>query len=165
MNDPSAVEKVSSPTEPAADTASAANQAPATNQGSTANKALAAELFARFTRGDVPGVLDLLSDDATWTIPGKKDLLPAAGEHSKPRVAQVFYNMMGRLQGGLEMRVLGAIAEGDQVAMEVESSGDLQNGRQYRQQYHFLLTIRDGRIHRVKEYLDTQHVHAVWFAE
>jgi ketosteroid isomerase-like protein len=60
------------------------------------------------------------------------------------------------------MTVLGSVAEGDSVAVEVESSGDLKNGRQYRQQYHFLLAFRDGKISAVREYLDTQHAFEVW---
>jgi len=44
----------------------------------------------------------------------------------------------------------------------VESSGDLKNGRRYRQQYHFHIEFRDGQIVRVHEYLDTQHAFEVW---
>ena len=43
-----------------------------------------------------------------------------------------------------------------------KSSGDLKNGRRYRQHYHFLIEFRDGRISAVREYLDTQHAHDVW---
>ena len=38
----------------------------------------------------------------------------------------------------------------------------LTNGRIYNQQYHFLLTFRDGKISAVREYLDTQHANDVW---
>jgi ketosteroid isomerase-like protein len=61
------------------------------------------------------------------------------------------------------MTVKGAIAEGDKVALEIESYGKLQNGRIYNNEYHVLMTIRDGKICDVKEYLDTQHVAATWF--
>ncbi len=63
---------------------------------------------------------------------------------------------------GVAVAVVGAIAEGERVAVEVESKGDLRNGRQYRQQYHFAITLRDGKITAVHEYLDTLHVHDVW---
>ena len=36
--------------------------------------------------------------------------------------------------------------------------GELRNGRIYNQEYHFSMTIRDGKISGVREYLDTQHV-------
>jgi ketosteroid isomerase-like protein len=72
--------------------------------------------------------------------------------------------MLERLKSGLALTVKGAVAEGDKVALEVESEGELTNGNVYRQQYHFLLELRDGKISAVREYLDTQHVHAVWVA-
>jgi len=71
--------------------------------------------------------------------------------------------MASQLKDGLKMTVKGLIAEGDKVAVEVESYGELQNGRVYNNEYHFSITIRDGKISEVREYLDTQHVFATWF--
>ena len=127
------------------------------------NKRLVSELFERFSANDVAGGLDLLPDDATWWIAGRQDQLPAAGAHTKEQIARVLFGMTAQLKEGLNMTVKNLIAEGDKVAAEVESYGPLQNGRVYNNQYHFLLTIRAGRISEVKEYLDTQHVFATWF--
>jgi ketosteroid isomerase-like protein len=63
----------------------------------------------------------------------------------------------------MKMTVKSSIAEGDKVALEVVSVGELKNGRVYNNEYHFLVTIRDGEISAVREYLDTQHVVATWF--
>jgi ketosteroid isomerase-like protein len=126
------------------------------------NKEIAAELFARFSRSDIPGVLALMTDDVVWRIPGKRELSPAAGDYGKERIGRLFNRMLSQLEAGLKMTVLGSIAEGESVAVEVESSGDLKNGRRYRQQYHFLLAFRDDRISAVREYLDTQHGFEVW---
>ena len=126
------------------------------------NKEIAAELFVRFTKSDIAGVLALMTDDAVWRIPGKKELSPAAGDYGKERIGRLFNRMVSALENGLAMTVVSSIAEGDVVAMEVESSGDLKNGRRYRQQYHFHIEFRDGKIARVHEYLDTQHAFEVW---
>jgi ketosteroid isomerase-like protein len=126
------------------------------------NKQIAEELFARFSASDIPGVLALMTDDVTWRIPGKPELSPAAGVYGKERIGRLFRRMLEQLEDGLKMTVLGSIAEGDRVAVEVESSGDLRNGRRYRQQYHFLFTMRDGKIASVREYLDTHHAYDVW---
>lgn len=127
------------------------------------NKELAASLFSRFDANDLSGALDLLHDDATWWIAGKPGQQPAAGEHDKASIGKLLRRMASQLPEGLRMTVKGVLAEGDRVALEVESRGPLRNGRVYEQQYHFLLTIRDGKIASVREYLDTQHVVAVWF--
>lgn len=127
------------------------------------NKKLAAEFFGRFDANDVAGALGCLADDATWWIAGKPGAVPSAGTYSKRKVSRLVEDMFARLKDGMRMTVKGAIAEGDRVAIEVESRGELRNGRVYNNQYHFLLRIRDGKIAEVREYLDTQHVLATWF--
>ena len=126
------------------------------------NKRSAVELFARFNASDIPGVLALMRDDVTWRVPGKPELSPVAGIYNKERLKRLFERMLAQLEGGLRMTVLGILAEGNDVAVEVESQGDLRNGRKYRQQYHFLITFRDGKIASVREYLDTHHAFDVW---
>lgn len=128
-----------------------------------AAKAVASRLFELFSAGDAAGVLDLMTDDATWWLPGKPGQLPVVGTRTKPQIARLFQNMGAALEGPLKMTVKSAIAEGDKVAMEVESLGQLKNGRTYNQEYHFLITVRDGKISAVREYLDTLHVQSVWF--
>jgi uncharacterized protein len=128
------------------------------------NKATAQRFFDLFSASDLDGVMALMTDDATWRIPGKKELTPTAGVYTKERIGRLFRRMLDNLTGGLRMTVLSSIAEGDHVALEVTSSGDLKNGRLYRQEYHFIMEFRDGKISAVREYLDTQHAHAVWIA-
>ena len=128
------------------------------------NKRIAIELFERFTAGDIAGVLDTMTEDATWLIPGKPGSSPAAGLYDKRRIGRLFQAMLDRLESGLTMTVDSVIAEGDRAALEVRSHGQLTNGNVYEQEYHFLMVFRDGKICAVKEYLDTQHAHAVWFA-
>jgi uncharacterized protein len=129
------------------------------------NKKVAAELFERFNAMDLAGALDLLTDDANWWIVGGTEHLPAAGDHTKDQIGRLLSNMGRQLKNGLKMTVRSMIAEGDRVAVEVESFGELLNGRVYNNQYHFAFTMRDGKIREVREYLDTQHVHATWFQE
>jgi len=132
---------------------------------SAANRKLAKDLFARLSAGDVAGALATLTDDATWLAAGRRELLPAAGIYDKRRLEKLFKAMLSQLKSGLKMTVKGMIAEGDRIALEAESYGELQNGRVYNQHYHFLIEFRGGRICAVREYLDTQHAHAVWYAK
>ena len=129
------------------------------------NRATAKRFFELFSASDIDGALALMTEDATWRIPGKQELLPTAGLYTKERIARLFRRMLDALPTGLRMNVISSLAEGDRVALEVTSSGDLKNGRLYRQEYHFLLEFRDGKICAVREYLDTQHAHDVWIAE
>lgn len=129
-----------------------------------AAKAVASRLFELFSAGDQTGVLDLMTEDATWWLPGKPGQSPIVGTRTKPQIARLFQTMAAALEGPLKMTIKSAIAEGDKVALEVESLGHLKNGRTYNQEYHFLITVRGGKISAVREYLDTLHVQSVWFA-
>lgn len=129
------------------------------------NKASAKRFFELFSASDIDGALALMTEDATWRIPGKKELSPTAGLYTKERIERLFQRMLDGLTAGLHLSVISSLAEGDCVALEVTSSGDLKNGRSYRQEYHFLMEFREGKISAVREYLDTQHTHDVWFAQ
>jgi ketosteroid isomerase-like protein len=126
------------------------------------NKAVAHRFFELFSASDIDGALSTMTDDATWWIPGKKERSPTAGLYSKEKIGRLFHRMVAALTDGLAMKVTSGIGEGDFVALQVESSGDLKNGRMYRQQYHMLMEFRDGKIASVREYLDTQHAHDIW---
>lgn len=129
------------------------------------NRATAERFFQLFSASDIDGVLALMTDDATWRIPGRKELTPTAGVYTKERIGRLFRRMIDNLSTGLHMTVLSSIAEGNRVALEVVSSGDLKNGRLYRQEYLFLMEFRDDKISAVREYLDTQHAHEVWIRD
>ena len=128
-----------------------------------ANKTIVAAFFSHFATNDIDAVLDTMSDDATWWIAGKRTDLPTAGQHSKASIARIFRRMAEEIPNGLHMTIKGALAEGDKVALEMESRGELRNGRVYNNEYHTILTIRGGKVCDVREYLDTQHVLATWF--
>lgn len=127
------------------------------------NKAIASEFFARFTTNDIEGALGTMTSDVTWRIPGKPGTNPSVGTLSKEKVGRLFHRMVDQMKGGLRMTVKSLVAEDNKVAVEVESYGELKNGRVYNQEYHFLMEFREGKISVVREYLDTQHVMAVWF--
>jgi ketosteroid isomerase-like protein len=131
----------------------------------TTHRGIALEFFRRFDANDIPGVLDLMADDIGYWLAGKPGSNPTAGKvHGKEEMAAIFRRMTRALKDGrLRMQVKQTTAEGDRVAVEVESHGELANGRVYNQEYHVLMTIRDGKIVAAREYMDTAHVDAVWY--
>ena len=122
-----------------------------------ANKKLVAEFFAHFKRKEVQQVLDKMTPDATWWIGGKVELFPLAGTKTKAEIGELLFQLVPTSKDGLAITPHGMVAEGDKVAVEAESYGVLANGRTYNNFYHFLITVRDGKISSVKEYLDTMH--------
>jgi len=143
--------------------ACATTTTPATPPAVDSTKALARAFIERFDANDIPGAVALLSDDVRYWLAGKPAELPGIGLHDKAQIAKVFGRMDRRLEGGLRMKVLSIIAEGDTAAMEVQSHGLLKNGRHYDNEYHFRMRVRDGLICEVREYYDSLHVHTVWY--
>lgn len=128
------------------------------------NKETVRLFLAKFGNGDADGLIDSLTDDATWWIGGKPSDLPQAGLKSKAGISAVLKGIGGKIPGGIEMRIRGMIGEGDKVAAEVEAHGEITNGRIYNNEYHFLFTISQGRISEVREYHDTLHLKSIFAA-
>ena len=100
----------------------------------------------------------MLAPDSRWWLPGHPQEFPAAGWADKATVERRLAANLKLLPHGLEIIVGAMTAEDDRVAVEAESKAKLVNGTLYHNRYHFLFVVRDGRIHAVKEYLDTLHV-------
>jgi len=126
-------------------------------------KHITRQLFERLSVSDIEGALALMTDDVAWHMPGKPELTPTADMYDKARLRLLLGRMLERLEAPFQMTVLDLIGEDERVAVEVESRAELRNGRQYRQQYHFALGFRDGKIAAVLECLDTHHAHDVFF--
>jgi hypothetical protein len=94
----------------------------------------------------------LLADDFTsWTA--------LSGEQPRSAMEAAPARMEKLFKGPIIMLVDGMIGEGNRVAMEAHSEGELVDGTAYRNRYHFLFEFNDaGKITRMREHCDTQHV-------
>ena len=127
------------------------------------NRQTAIAFFHHHNAGQAQAALDLLADDCTYWLAGKPGGNPSAGLHSKAVMAEIFSLMAQHMNGPLRMEVIGTVAEGDKVAVEVRSRGELRNGRLYENEYHVLMTIEGGKIAAAREYMDTLHVKDIWY--
>ena len=114
-----------------------------------ANKAAARRFIANLTKDIIEEEM-LAPDFVYWTIPTgniPRDVLVAPGAK------------MGKLFAGpMTITETGITAEGDKVAMEAKSDGELVSGNRYSNVYHFLFVFApDGRLREVKEHMNTAH--------
>lgn len=125
------------------------------------NKAIVKSFLAVFSTGNVAGILDGLEDDATWWVSGR--LQGLSGTYTKADLGPLLKGATALYTtGALRITPLEMIAEGNRVAVEAESYAELTDGRVYNNLYHFVFEIRNGRIARVKEYMDTDHANATF---
>lgn len=126
------------------------------------NKEMVHDFFDRFQHADVSGALDLLDDSVVWRVMGRDGGLPLSGKMNKNDVGGLIKTIKETFPKGLEFEFLEWTAEGDRVAVEIESYGEKKNGTVYNNFYHFLLKIAGEKIITVKEFMDTLHVKHVF---
>lgn len=123
------------------------------------NKQTVRQFLEVFSSGDVAATMAMMSDDATWWVAGT---MPISGTYDKAAFTTLLSGVASACKGGA-IRITPKVftADEDRVAVEAESLAELNNGRRYNNHYHFLFTVRGGKIAGVKEYLDTMHTQAV----
>jgi len=121
----------------------------------TDNKAVVGNFLAALGCGDVEGVKRLITEDVAAVCTGTCVL---SGTRLYPDICAATGQLRQVTRNGIEFRILSMTAEDDRVAVETEGKSTLLNGKPYNNQYHFLFFVRDGRICRIREYLDTKLV-------
>ena len=113
----------------------------------------------RFAEQVSSGKIDpALSDDFVhWSAMG--------GELSADALAVAMVHVVAVFVEPFKIHVDGVIAEGNRVAMEAHSVGELKSGASYRNRYHFMFDFApDGRIRRINEHMDSKHAFDVMSA-
>jgi len=122
------------------------------------NRQITREFFAALSSRDVAKLAELYAEDfEIWTA----GTLPFSGTRGKAEALAGMDFVASLFPKGLHLEIVAMTAEGERVAVEAESHGIHASGRPYHNQYHFLVVIRDGKIRRFKEYMDTMHADEV----
>lgn len=119
------------------------------------NKRLAGQFIALAFSGQMDAAQALLSPSASWWVLGQPEKLRVAGTRDRAGIKRLLTGVGRSLPQGMQANIKGVIAEGGRVAIELEAVGDTADGRVYRNQYHFVIELRDGLIESVREYMDT----------
>jgi ketosteroid isomerase-like protein len=136
-------------------------------------------LYGAYAAGAAEQIDALLHDDVVWTAPAgnatqvalglgrAEDAGPPRGANDLDRdaiVAFMAYNF-ARFFGGVDNNFRTIVAEGDVVVVEHRLSAVLPNGRTYLNDYCFVYQVRDGKVWRIREYMDTRGGWAQVFGE
>lgn len=122
------------------------------------NKQLITDFWTSFSAADREKAAQLLAENVQWRVMGVNGNLPMSGVMNKAGILELITNVKSIIPNGLAFKMHGFTSEGNRVANEAESYGELTNGRIYKNLYHFLIEIEDGKIALIKEYMDTIHV-------
>jgi ketosteroid isomerase-like protein len=111
--------------------------------------------FAAIGRGDKQALLALVADDIEWIIPGEG--WPLAGAHrGHAGVADV----LQKASDAVEMtypKPPEFVAQGDRVLVVGVATGKIKaTNKPFEDHWVFDITIRDGRLATIREYIDSQ---------
>jgi uncharacterized protein len=130
-----------------------------TTSQTDANVATVQGIYEAFGRGDIPAVLDKLSEDVRWEDWADNHGQRAGVPWMAPRSGRDGAGEFFAIVGGLEIRefsVLAVMAGGDQVAAEIVIDAETPDGGRYRDEEVHLWTFDDaGRVARMRHYTDT----------
>ena len=118
------------------------------------NVQIVKDFFAAMGRGDKQGLLAISAEDIEWFIPGEWAL---AGTHSgHAELAAV----LKKASNEVEMKYPKPpefVAQGDRVMVVGVATGKVYaTNKPYKDEWVFDITLRDGKVAHIKEYIDTQ---------
>jgi ketosteroid isomerase-like protein len=119
------------------------------------NKATVKDFFAAMNSGNVDFIVDTYAEDGCLQTMGGTLI---SGTFPKEQIQVSAGSIFEVFPKGLEFKLLDMVAEGDKVAVEATSEGEHVSGQTYSNEYHFLFEFREGKLVRLKEYMDTERV-------
>jgi len=112
------------------------------------------DFFAAMGGGDRQGLLALCAEDFEWIIPGEG--WPLAGTHrGHAGLADVLQKACAELETAMEPPEF--VAQGDRVLVVGFAKGKVKaTNRTFEDHFVFAITVRNGKLTNIREYVDTQ---------
>lgn len=119
------------------------------------NVQIVKDAFAAIGRGDMQGLLALSAEDIEWIIPGEK--WPLAGtRRGHAGLADLFQTLSETMETSL-MEPREFVAQGDRVLVVGFARGRIKaTNRTWEDDWVFAITVRNGKLTHIREYIDTQ---------
>jgi ketosteroid isomerase-like protein len=118
-------------------------------------KGIALEFLAALRDRNIDRMSALVPDDFDYWLIGD---LHYSGSLDKPGFLKLTQALCDLIDGPLTITPDEITAEDDRVSITGRGDMVATNGTVYANHYHFLFTVRDGKIVKMREYLDPQDV-------
>ncbi|CAN5812666.1 nuclear transport factor 2 family protein [soil metagenome] len=119
------------------------------------NTKLAAKTYELFTSGDIEALLNLYSDDISWELPFVEGT-PFGGKLKGRDEVANFFGVLAENEENLTFEPTEFIARGDKVVVLGNFTWRVKStNRQYASDFAHVVTVKDGKISRFVEYMDT----------
>jgi uncharacterized protein len=128
------------------------------------NTRLVMQAYDKFRNGDIPGLVNLFSEDIEWIL-DRVENVPFSGErHGKAEVGQ-FFSTLDESQHPLQFEPQEYIAQDDKVVALGHYTWTVkQTDRVFESDWAHVFTVQNGKIARFREYADTLAAHQAYQA-
>ncbi|WP_284747006.1 nuclear transport factor 2 family protein [Amycolatopsis sp. RTGN1] len=126
--------------------------------------------WQEFATHDAGRIAAVFTEDAEWLAPAGNATAVALGGPShlvgRDTIVRFLAEDFPRFfVSDVSVTFHGFHADGDRVVVEETMTATLANGNHYANDYCFVFELKDGLIHRVREYMDTARGHRMVFGE
>lgn len=123
---------------------------------SNANVAFVQSLYAAFGRGDIATIINGVAPDIHWHSGGRVEHFPTFGPRKGPEQVKEFFKVVAETNDFSEFSPREFYAVDDKVFVLGYYAMTLRkNGRKMASDWIHIFTIRDGKVIKFREFLDT----------
>jgi ketosteroid isomerase-like protein len=125
------------------------------------SKQIVIEAWKTFATRDAQRIGSFFTEDAEWIAP-KGNATALAMNHTDHMIGrEVIANFVAKevpklFAADVSIDFRGFYADGQTVVVEERMQATLANGKKYDNDYCFIFELVDGKISKVREYMDTQ---------
>lgn len=129
------------------------------------NAALVQQGYRLFSKGDIPGVLKLMSPDVTWELP-KVDNVPFTGKYQGVEGVGRFFSALAGAMEILKFEPRELIAQGNKVIVLGESRYRVkQQKEEFDTKWVEVLTVENGKINSYQQFGDSAQLERAFRAK
>ena len=114
------------------------------------NAQVVRQAYGHFASGDIPSLLELMSDDVEWSTPR---LVPQGGDYSGRDGVGAFFAAIGENWSELAIETSNVVADGATVISLGHARGRRTSGEEAEYGFCHAFTIDGGTITRFREYI------------
>jgi uncharacterized protein len=119
------------------------------------NTQLVQQAYRDFQNGDIPALLDALSEDVEWVVP-EVEGVPGRGTWRGPEQVGEFFRNLSDTQESRQLELREFVAQGDKVVVLGHYVWHVKaTGKEWESDFVHALSVRDGKMTRFQEYTDT----------
>lgn len=123
------------------------------------NERLFLQFFETLSTGNLEKLRELFHDDAIWTVQ-PKGIAGEGPHHGKKAIIDEFLAPVRGMfkPGEPKIEVTSIASKGPLVVGESTGKGTFADGRAYDNLYVWVLEMRDGKVYRLREYMDSFYI-------